>query len=129
MIAHDRGTSHRVADKECREDKAHIHDDAIYGNTVGTGKAHELPVVKHVYDGHGDVRHKLRSAVCTGLQQGVKLHMGLSETESALVRKDKVEQRDQSADGLAERRCGGSAHDAETQNGDKISIEDHICES
>ena len=33
MIAHDRGTSHRVADKECREDKAHIHDDAVYGNT------------------------------------------------------------------------------------------------
>ena len=55
--------------------------------------------------------------------------MRLSETESAFVRKDKVEQRNQSADGLAERRCGGSAHDAKTQNGDKIRIEDHICES
>ena len=129
MIAHDRGTSHRIADKERRKDKAHVHDDAVYGNTVGTGKAHELPVVEHVYDGHGDVRHKLGSAVCTGLQQGTKVHMGPSETESAPVWKDKVEQGDQSADGLTDRHCGGRPHDAETQNSDKISIEDHVCKS
>ena len=65
------------------------------------------------------------SAVCTGLQQGTKVHMRLSEDRVGFVQKGKVEQRNQSADGLAERRCGGSARRQDAKTAIKYASRDH----
>ena len=74
--ADDRGAAHGVAQEDGHENKVHVHNDPIGGHAVLPRQAHELEVIEHVHQGHGQVGHQLRRAVGAGLEQGPAVEPG-----------------------------------------------------
>ena len=126
MIAYNGGASHGVAEENGREDEVHIHDDAVDRYTVRTHQAHELPVIEHGDDGHGDVRHKLRSAVGAGLYQRTQVELGAAQVELTFIGKGEIQQGDHAADPLTDSGGQRGADDAPLENGDEQCVQYHV---
>ena len=126
MIAHDGRAAHRIAEEDGHKNEVHVHDHTEHRHAVRAHQAHELPVIEHVDDGHGDIRHELRGAVAAGLGDGAQVEPRAAEPELALVGEDEVEQRNHAADILAD-GCGESRADhAEPQHRDEQRVEHDV---
>ena len=128
VVAYDWARAHAVADENCDEDHAHVHENTIGRHAVFARVAHELGVVEHADKAHGNVAHELRRAVGAGSGKcpSVKAESLEDEkTAAALLRE--IDERNHAADKLAERRRERRARKSPAERTYKQRVERHIA--
>ena len=127
LVAHKRRRTHREAHHERHEDPDDVLDDAVRSHAVGTDEGHELVVVQHRDERHGQVRYQLGSAVGARLAQGAQVNHRLTQAQVARVLACKVEKGQATADDLADCRGDGRAGKAPTEDNDEQGVKHDIC--
>ena len=103
--ADDGGRADTQANEHGDEDEVDVHDDAVGGDAVLPGVCHELQVIEHTDQAHGEVAHQLRGAVGGGPQQGLAVEGASAQPQKAGVGPGEVNDGDDGTGGLG--RGGG----------------------
>ena len=69
MITDHRRAAHRISDKHRLKDQAYIHKNPVGRDSVFPGVSHQLYIIKHADQRHGDIAHQLRGTVGAGPDQ------------------------------------------------------------
>lgn len=104
VIADDRGTADGIAKKDGSKYKVSIHDRAVGGHTVFSGKFHKLQVIHGTDDRVGKICHQLGGTVGTGLEQNFSIKMCFAQMEDCFFAACKIEYREEAADQLAAKK-------------------------
>ena len=126
MIADDGGAPDGVPDKHGAEHKVHVHDHPVGSHPVLPRQGHELVIVQHRHQRHGDVGHQLRGAVGAGLHKNPRVKPGLCQPQKALVLSQKIHQGNSPAHHLAE-ACGqGRPRQPPPEHCDEHIVQNHV---
>ena len=126
MVRDDRRGAHRITDVDRHKEEGDVLDDTVGGNAVFPDVSHQLTVIEHVDEGHGDVRHELGEAVPAGLPEGGAVPAGPAEAVKARVREAEIEQRDETADTFTDRRRPGGTGHAPSERAHEEVVEHHV---
>ena len=127
VVADDGGAADGIAHEDGHKQERRIHDDAISRDTVFTGKAEELVIVKNVDQRHGKVGHQLRGAVDAGAADDAAVPLGAAQMDragGALI--EEVEHRQHAAHGLADEGGDGCALHAAVEHTHKNNVQYHV---
>ena len=117
----------RGADCEAHEkrhrDPRNVLDNAVNRDAIGTDIGHQLEVVDHRHERHGEVRDKLRRAVHADAPQSPHVDKRATQAQRARVRPREIEERDRTAKDLAYRRRQGSTRQAPLEHDDEQGVE------
>ena len=127
LVAHKRRRTHREAHHERHEDPNDVLDDTVGGHAVSADEGHELVVVQHRDERHGQVRYQLGSTVGARLAQGAQVNHRLAQAQVARVLAREVEKRQAATDDLADCRGDGRAGKAPTEDDDEQGVKHDIC--
>ena len=126
VIADDRGTADGIAKKDGSKYKVSIHDRAVGGHTVFSGKFHKLQVIHGTDDRVGKICHQLGGAVGTGLEQNFSIKMCFAQMEDRFFAACKIEYREEAADQLAAGGSNGCSRNAPAKHSDKQVVKNNI---
>ena len=126
MEADDRRAADGIADVDGNENELHVHQDAVGRNAVLTDVFEQLEVVEHTDDGRGNIAHQLGRAVAAGVQQRAQLQPRSDKAQTARIRAEEIDQREQAAHALAQARRNGRACNSPAEARDKQRVERHI---
>ena len=69
MITNDRCRSNRISNECGKENHIDVHQYTVSGNAILACIFHQLHIVQHTDNGHGNIAHQLRRTICAGFQQ------------------------------------------------------------
>ena len=127
VVADDGGAADGIAHEDGHKQERRIHDDAISRDTVFTGKAEQLVIVKNVDQRHGKIGHQLRGAVDAGAADDAAVPLGAAQMDragGALI--EEVEHRQHAAHGLADESGDGCALHAAVEHTHKNNVQYHV---
>ena len=69
VIADNWSYAGRITDENRKENKIHIHDGSVSCDSVFSRVAHQLRVIQHADNGHGNTAHQFRYTVGAGTSE------------------------------------------------------------
>ena len=103
MVTDNRRHADGVPDKDGDENKLNVHENTVGGYAVFAGIRKKLEIIDHADNGRGNITHKFGRTVGTGTEQNATFGTGAPKAkETSVFRRKKIEQRQDSADTLAD---------------------------
>ncbi len=112
VIADDRGTADGIAEEDRRKYKIGIHDRAVGGYAVFSGKLHKLQVIHGTDNRIGKICHQFGGAVGTSLEKNFSVKMCFAQMQDGTLAACKIEYREEAADQLSTRGGDGGSGNA-----------------
>ena len=126
VVADDRRGTHGIADEDSLKDHADVHQYAIGGNAVLSGVLHQLDIIQHTDQRHGDIAHQLGGTVGADTAQRAKLQTAAGQVQTAGIFPGEIDQREHAADELTGGRSRRRSGQSEGKNRHQQPVQHHI---
>ena len=126
VISHNGSHPNRISNENRNKNKLDIHQDPICRHAVFTREFEQPDIIQHADKRPRYVRHQLRRAVGTSLQQYPAFRPGLCEAQKAAVGPQEIEERQDPTNALADSGGERGAADPPSKSRHKQGVERHI---